>query len=260
VLVDRVEQPVAHVQDADAVLEARVRRAGEHEVGRAELLDAAQPLELGVSISETSSRVSSMSPWTGSRSVTVERGIEWARYRGAAGILAPMPPRFVRALVALGLCVHLVLALLDRRESWPAYTRPQWQLLLTAGEDLRIASALGPLWEAYRKVDEHVPKGSWLWVHEGFPRSAYAARVARPTEVAPADREAMLGTFRLRRVLFPTRVVELATDEPDAAAGRSVGAREEWLLDRRPDLPLADARGWEDVAAGPGFVLRRRRR
>jgi len=166
----------------------------------------------------------------------------------------------LRTLVALGLGVHLVLALLDRRESWPAYSGAQWRLLLTADEELRVACALGPLYAAYRAVREHVPERSWLWVHEGFPRAAYAARVARPHEVTLNVFEAMLATPRLRYVLFPTRVMELATDEPSATASRPIGAREEWLLDLHPDLPLADGAGWEDAASGAGFVLRRRRR
>jgi hypothetical protein len=47
VAVHGVEQPVAHVQRADRMLEARVHGARVDEVRETELLDAAQPLELG---------------------------------------------------------------------------------------------------------------------------------------------------------------------------------------------------------------------
>ena len=44
---DDIGQPPRHVIDADAVGEAAVRCAGKHEVGEAELPDAAQALEFG---------------------------------------------------------------------------------------------------------------------------------------------------------------------------------------------------------------------
>ena len=47
VLVGCRQHQLCHVQGADGMLEARVHRTGEHEIGKAKLLDAAQTLELG---------------------------------------------------------------------------------------------------------------------------------------------------------------------------------------------------------------------